>query len=179
MPAPGTTLFIAASMSAWFVWPAARRVASACWTVTPAGICLPTTPSKMTFVALPRILGPRIAKKTLTTARTRTNRTIMRSGRSSRRSRRNEPLKSFDLAAGACGPPIMPGPPMGRRGSGGGGRRAGTAGWLPTARIGREPPVLLLVGFTSLVPFPLFPLLPFGWSEVGPLMPTSSSVTCD
>ncbi len=47
---------------------------------SPAGSCLPTTPSKMMFVALPRILGPMIAKRTLTIAKPMTSTMSSRSG---------------------------------------------------------------------------------------------------
>ena len=59
---------ILASMSACSSLPSARSPATTCSWVTPAGICLLTTPSKRMLVALPRILGPIDGNVTLTTA---------------------------------------------------------------------------------------------------------------
>ena len=56
------------SMSATWLWPAARRPASIWAWVSPAGNCLPTRPSKRMFVALPSSFGPSTLPATLTIA---------------------------------------------------------------------------------------------------------------
>ena len=63
IPWPGVTC-IRASMSARFAWPVARSCAMIVSTGTPTGRFLPTTPVKMTSVALPRTFGPRTVKVT-------------------------------------------------------------------------------------------------------------------
>ena len=139
MPWPGTTFVMLASMSATLPWPDARRAATACSWVMPAGICLPTTPSKMMFVAFPRILGETIANRTLTTAKTMTRATSQRSGRSSPSRRPNDCRKFFDFAAGIAAKPIgppPPGPPGPRRI---GGRPPG-APWPMPGPLTRPPP---------------------------------------
>ena len=84
----------------------------ACSLVTPAGICLFTTPSKMMLVALPRILGPTTANPTLATARITIRSSSVRSSFSSPASLRMVPLKSLALAVGCvrAWPPGPPGP---------------------------------------------------------------------
>ena len=67
-PAPGVRVMLA-SMSACWVWPAARSASTACCWVRPGGICWLTTPSNRMSVALPRIFGPTTANETLTIAK--------------------------------------------------------------------------------------------------------------
>jgi hypothetical protein len=69
-------------------------------------------PSKITLIALARILGPMTAKNTLTMAR-RTTATIRgASGRRWPNSRRRDPRKSLAFCGGRAMPiPNMPGPP--------------------------------------------------------------------
>src|SRR6476659_8358234 len=91
-----------------------------CSLVTPDGSWALIAPSKMRFVASPRIFGPRIANVTLITASTITRRTSGASGRRPPSSRRSEPPKSRALAGGRPMPMpiIIPprGPPPGRLG---------------------------------------------------------------
>ncbi len=120
-PWPGFSVMLE-TMSAMRSWPLARRPATACSLVTPAGICLLTTPSKRMLVALPRILGPTTAKATLTTASSTTRMSRTRSALSMPARRRMVPLKSLALAVGitSAWPPGPPGPgPWGPRGRGG------------------------------------------------------------
>src|SRR6266540_991875 len=125
MPRPGTTC-IELSMSASLPWPRWRRPATASALLVPAGSCAPTKPAKIRSVALPRILGPRTERITLTTASARVSTINARSGRKVRSSLRLEAPKSsafsVDMpAVKAAGPrPMPPGAGPGpRRGVGG------------------------------------------------------------
>ena len=71
-----------------------------CSCVAPGGRFLLIAPSKIVFTALPRIFGPTTVNVTLTIARRITPTISGASGRSVAMSRRNEPRKSFGLAAG-------------------------------------------------------------------------------
>ena len=113
MPTPGTT-FVLESRSANWSWPRARRAAMSWSFETPAGSCLPMTPSKMTFIALPAIFGPMTDSATEIEPSTTTSRRVPRSGRSRATSLRSVPLKSFDRSTGTERP-MNPPPPIGRR----------------------------------------------------------------
>ena len=78
--------------------PQSRDRPAAC--VTPAGSCLPTTPSNSSFVALPRIFGPSDAERDAHDREHDDERDHQRCGRSRPSSRLPEPSKSLDLATG-------------------------------------------------------------------------------
>ena len=152
-PVPGV-MFMPEIMSASWPWPCARSSATACSLVTPAGSCLPTTPSNRTLVAAPRIFGPVTRSATEVTPKTSTITSRTRSGRSRASSRRTVPRRSLLRSGGCPGPgrpipaarimpppgrPIMPPPPRraGTRRSPGRGRSPPSApGGCPSRRRG-------------------------------------------
>ncbi len=139
-PTPGVTV-IPEIRSACWSWPAARRASSACCWVMPGGSCWPTTPSKISVVAVPRRYGPSTDSATLIVPSEITPAIVTRSGRSRRSRRLRDPEKSFDFSAGTVSPaigPPRPGPPPpnpGPRIPAAGGRP-----WPPMGMLTPRPP---------------------------------------
>ncbi len=102
---------MADSISASLDSPLALSPATACACVTPADSFLLKTPAVRVFIALPRILGPRTERVTLTAASSSTTTMRARSGLSMPTMRLRVPRKSLAVSVGLASAPAGPPPP--------------------------------------------------------------------